>query len=87
MEDAGHIVIVDDEDGETFDLALEEATAQDSGTYKCVATNAAGSVTCTATLTVEGESSKVTKKDPVSKPTEDMIGKSIELLVQGKKVM
>jgi sulfate adenylyltransferase subunit 1 (EFTu-like GTPase family) len=54
LEDAGHVVIVDEEDGETFTLALEEASAQDSGLYKCVATNEAGTVTSTATLTVVG---------------------------------
>ena len=52
LEDVGHVVIVDDEDGETFTLALEEAAAQDSGTYKCVASNKAGSITSTATLKV-----------------------------------
>ena len=55
LEDAGHVVIVDEEDGETFTLALEEASAEDSGTYKCVATNKAGTVTCTAKLKVSTE--------------------------------
>ena len=54
LEDAGHVVIVDDDNGETFTLALEEASAQDSGLYKCVATNKAGTVTSTATLNVVG---------------------------------
>jgi hypothetical protein len=99
LEDAGHVVIVDEEDGETFTLALEEASGQDSGVYKCVATNKAGSVTCTATLIVEGEPSEIAKKEPtsqrktrpteelpVSKPAEEMVGKSIQLLVEGRKV-
>ena len=64
LEDAGHVVIVDEEDGETFTLAIEEATPEDSGTFKCVASNKAGSVTCSASLNVilpkvsEGEQDK-----------------------------
>ena len=98
LEDAGHVVIVDEEDGETFTLALEEASAEDTGTYKCVATNNAGTVTCAATLLVEGGTSAVdgkasrekkseipSEKLPVSKPPEEMVGKSIELVVEGKK--
>ena len=60
LEDAGHVVIVDEEDGETFTLALEETSVEDSGTYKCVATNKAGSVMCTATLKVLGPSGQKT---------------------------
>jgi hypothetical protein len=56
LDDAGHVVIVDEDDGETFTLALEEASVEDSGVYKCVATNKAGTVTCTATLIVIGPS-------------------------------
>ena len=52
LEDAGHVVIVDEDDGETFTLALEEASAQDSGMYKCVACNEAGVITSTASLKV-----------------------------------
>ena len=66
LEDAGHVVIVDDEDGETFTLALEEASAQDSGLYKCVATNEAGTVTSTATLTVVGPNAE--KLTPSKQP-------------------
>ena len=52
LEDVGHVVIVDEEDGETFTLALEEASAEDSGMYKCVASNKAGTVSCSASLKV-----------------------------------
>ena len=52
LEDVGHVVIVDEDDGETFTLALEEASSDDSGMYKCVASNKAGTVTSTAMLTV-----------------------------------
>ena len=52
LEDAGHVVIVDEEDGETFTLAIEEATVEDSDVYKCVASNKAGKVTCSASLKV-----------------------------------
>ena len=52
LEDAGHVVIVDEEDGETFTLAVEEATVEDSGVYKCVASNKAGKVTCSASLNI-----------------------------------
>ena len=101
LEDAGHVVIVDEEDGETFTMALEEASVQDSGMYKCVASNQAGTVTCSATLIVEGKASDVGKKEPtssvrkssedeleeklpVSKPAEEMVGKSFELIVEGR---
>lgn len=68
LEDAGHIVIVDEDDGETFTLALEEASAQDSGMYKCVATNQAGTVTSTATLKVTSQ--KPEEKRHPEKPSE-----------------
>ncbi len=66
LEDAGHIVIVDEEDGETFTLGLEEASVQDSGIYKCVATNQAGTITSSATLTVVGPSGE--KLTPSKQP-------------------
>ena len=98
LEDVGHVVIVDEEDGETFTLALEEASAEDSGMYKCVASNKAGTVSCSASLKVTGESAK---KKPTStdaksskhkisgtpgdglEPLEEIVGKSLELLVEG----
>ena len=52
LEDEGRVVIVDEDDGETFTLAMEEATVEDSGVYKCVASNKAGEVTCIASLKV-----------------------------------
>ena len=96
LEDAGHVVIVDEEDGETFTLALEEASAEDSGTYKCIATNKAGTVICTATLLVEGgtlvdgktsaqKPEIPTEKLPGFKPSEEIVGKSFQLLVEGEK--
>ena len=72
LEDAGHVLIVDEEDGETFTLALEEASAEDSGTYKCVATNKAGSVTCTATLKVVGLGGQKTEVRPSDMSSEDI---------------
>ena len=68
LEDAGHVVIVDDEDGETFTLALEGASVKDSGLYKCVGTNQAGTVTSTATLRVVSE--KPEEKFSLKKPNE-----------------
>ncbi len=97
LDDAGHVVIVDEEDGETFTLALEEASVQDSGIYKCVATNKAGTVTCTATLKVTSgkpsgkelrpeEPSEIIKpqhqEEVNSRPTFDD-GKAISLTIDG----
>ena len=95
LEDAGHVVIVDEDDGETFTLALEEASAQDSGKYKCVATNKAGTLTTAASLKVEGELPDDKKGEPdgqvkddllVPKSAEEIVGKSIELVVEGRSL-
>ena len=97
LEDVGHVVIVDEDDGETFTLALEGANAQDSGVYKCVATNTAGTVTSSATLQVTsaepgklpnreaGKPSEIIKpqrrEETSTQPTFD--GKSIDLKIDG----
>ena len=66
LEDEGRVVIVDEDDGETFTLAMEEATVEDSGVYKCVASNKAGEVTCSASLKVTLPSQEATmpRKEP-----------------------
>ena len=79
LEDAGHVVIVDEEDGETFTLALEEASVEDSGTYKCVATNKAGTITCTATLTVFSREPSDKKRSP-EKPSEYIEPQRVEVV-------
>ena len=105
LEDAGRLVIVDEEDGETFTLAVEEATVEDSGVYKCVASNKAGKVTCSASLKVtlskpgNARPAKEPSKDkksskrmvegvtPVGTPAQPMVevmGKTVELTVQGR---
>ena len=62
LEDEGRVVIVDEDDGETFTLAMEEATVEDSGVYKCVASNKAGEVTCIASLKVTPGDTSATKE-------------------------
>ena len=74
LEDVGHVVIVDEEDGETFTLALEEASAEDSGMYKCVAKNKAGTVSCSAKLAVTSEKpGELTDKEAGQETASEMI--------------
>lgn len=42
------------QDGTTCIIKLPKTKKDQSGTYKCVATNAVGTAECTCTVTVEG---------------------------------
>lgn len=42
------------EEGDTFILTISEAFPEDEGTYKCVVSNTAGTLTLSAHLTVLG---------------------------------
>lgn len=42
-------------DGDTYELEIAEVLPSHEGEYSCVATNAAGVVTCSATLHLDGE--------------------------------
>ena len=90
LKDAGNVVIVDEDDGETFTLAVEEAKIEDSGVYKCVATNKAGEVTCKATLKVTPPEDEIPSPEdaaldetlpavPIDDIVDEMIGKSLGL--------
>ena len=93
LEDEGRVVIVDEDDGETFTLAMEEATVEDSGVYKCVASNKAGEVTCSASLKVtsgkpEAPAIKPTVVSPVDKSSAENLQESPEemtLVVEAPK--
>lgn len=83
--DAGRIVIVDEQDGETFTLAVEDARVEDAGVYKCVARNDAGEVNSSAVLKVSPsrrrsrKGSKESRKSPGPEP----VGKTMELILEG----
>ena len=62
LEDKGHIEIVDDEDSGTYSLTINDTLLDDAGTYKCVAINEEGEVSCKAALAV---------KEVVTKPEFD----------------
>ena len=55
LQDEGRIMIiddVDDNDPDLFSLVIEHCKPCDTGNYKCVVMNEAGSSSCTATLSV-----------------------------------
>ena len=53
ITDGGRFKIVKSEDGNTHSLFIEKVTMDDFGSYKCVATNKAGRVQCSARLEVK----------------------------------
>ena len=59
-------------DGKAISLTIKEARTPDQGEYKCVATNAVGSASCSATLTIKAIA-KPDFKDKI-KATEVMEG-------------
>lgn len=52
IENEGKFLCIDDEEDDLFSLAIEDICAEDAGTYKCVASNEAGEITCRAELRV-----------------------------------
>lgn len=83
--DAGRVVIVDEQDGETFTLAVEDARIEDAGVYKCVAHNEAGEVTCSAVMKVSPNKRRSRKgsKDSEKSAEFETFGKTMELIVEG----
>ena len=86
--DAGRVVIVDEQDGETFTLAVEDARVEDSGVYKCVARNDAGEVTSCAILKISPSRRRSRKgsKDTQKLPGPETLEKSMELIFEGMKM-
>ena len=75
IEDEGRFVIVDDEEDELFSLIIDDVRSDDSGTYKCVAANEEGEVTCLAKLTVQEKPKKPVTEDAVlAAPVETVEG-------------
>lgn len=83
--DAGRVVIVDEQDGETFTLAVEDARVEDAGVYKCVARNEAGEVSCNAALKVSlsRRKSRKANKESQKSPEAEAVGRTMELTVEG----
>lgn len=83
--DAGRIVIVDEQDGETFTLAVEDARVEDAGVYKCVARNDAGEVNSSAVLKVSPSRRRSRKgsKESQRSPGPEPVGKTMELILEG----
>ena len=52
IEDKGRFVVKEDVDHGKFSLAIEEATVEDAGTYKCIAFNEVGEESCKISLAV-----------------------------------
>ena len=83
--DAGRIVIVDEQDGETFTLAVEDARVEDAGVYKFVARNDEGEVNSSAVLKVSPSRRRSRKgsKENQKSPGPESIGKTMELILEG----
>ena len=83
--DAGRIVIVDEQDGETFTLAVEDARVEDAGVYKFVARNDEGEVNSSAVLKVSPSRRRSRKgsKENQTSPGPESIGKTMELILEG----
>ena len=83
--DAGRVVIVDEQDGETFTLAVEDARVEDAGVYKYVARNEAGELTSNAVLKVSPGKRKSRKgsRESQKSPGPDTVGKTMELVLEG----
>lgn len=53
IKDEGRAILVGDEEEDLFSLIIEDVKPEDSGVYKCVASNDVGETLSTATLRVE----------------------------------
>lgn len=53
IKDEGRTILVDDEEEDLFSLIIEDVKPEDSGVYKCVASNDVGETLSTAKLQVE----------------------------------
>lgn len=53
LEDEGRVEMVDDEDSGTYSLTIKDTLPEDAGTYKCIAENEEGQVSCKAALAVK----------------------------------
>ena len=80
--DEGRYLYIEGEEEDVFSLSIEDICSEDAGTYKCVARNEAGEVTCEAELRVSDkprdaldaapipvpESSDITNAEPIAAP-------------------
>ena len=84
--DAGRVVIVDEQDGETFTLAVEDARVEDAGVYKYVARNEAGELSGTAELKVspgKRKGRKGSNKESLKSPAPETVEKTMEQVFEG----
>ena len=85
LVDAGRVVIVDEQDGETFTLAVEDVRIEDAGVYKCEAHNEAGKVSSTAVLKVSSSRRRSRKgsKESQKSPGPETVGKTMDSILEG----
>jgi hypothetical protein len=80
------VVIVDEQDGETFTLAVEDARVEDAGVYKYVARNEAGELSGTAVLKVspgKRKGRKGSNKESQKSPGPETVEKTMERVFEG----
>jgi len=83
LEDAGRIVIIDEEDG-THELAIDNVEPDDVGTYKCVAFNEVGEVEQAAPLSLKEDLEAPEFVDDVKSPISLNEGETFDLKIRVK---